>query len=99
MGGWLVQAEAPPGALFQTFRAVAASGKAKDADIAFYFVHWFVDLAGAEGSPLAGCEKFVLKFPQRVLGQFLESFGVVQVRWHCASLFGVGLSPKHPSLV
>jgi len=76
--GWLVQAEAPPGALFHTFRAVATSGKAKDADIAFYFVHWFVDLAGAEPSPLEGCEKFVLKFPQRVLGQFLESFSVVQ---------------------
>ena len=32
-------------------------------DVAFYFVHWFADLAGAEASPLTGCEKFVLKFP------------------------------------
>jgi len=76
--GWLVQAEAPPGALFQTFRQVATSGQAKDADVAFYFVHWFVDLAGAEPCPMEGCEKFVLKFPQRVLAQFLESFSVVQ---------------------
>jgi hypothetical protein len=76
--GWLVQAEAPPGALFKTFRQVATAGQVKDLDVSFYFIHWFVDLAGAEACPLEGCEKFVLKFPQRVLAQFLESFGVVQ---------------------
>ena len=37
-------------------------------DVAFYFVHWFADLAGAEASPLTGCEKFVLKFPLRLGG-------------------------------
>merc|ERR1712050_236109 len=43
----------------------------------FYFVHWFADLAGAEPYPLQGCEKFVLKFPQKVLGNFVDSFPVV----------------------
>lgn len=76
--GWLVQAEAPPGAMFQKLREVTISGQAKDTDVAFYFVHWFVDLAGAEPWPMEGCEKFVLRFPQRVLMQFLSSFGVVQ---------------------
>jgi len=76
--GWLVQAEAPPGALFQNFKKVATSGQVKETDVAFYFVHWFVDLAGAEPCPISGCTKFVLKFPQRVLAQFLDSFSVVQ---------------------
>lgn len=76
--GWLVQGEAPPGALFTKFREVVTSGQANQADIAFYFFHWFVDLAGAEPAPLEGCEKFVLRFPLRVLTQFLDSFKVVQ---------------------
>lgn len=76
--GWLVQGEAPPGALFTNFREVVTSGQANQADIAFYFFHWFVDLAGAEPAPLEGCEKFVLRFPLRVLTQFLDSFKVVQ---------------------
>lgn len=79
--GWLVQAEAPPGALFKAFRKVVLAGAASDqksaSNIAFYFVHWFADLAGAEASPLQGCEKFVLKFPQQVLGSFIDSFAVV----------------------
>eukprot|EP00931_Biecheleriopsis_adriatica_P021050 TRINITY_DN13886_c0_g1_i1.p1 TRINITY_DN13886_c0_g1~~TRINITY_DN13886_c0_g1_i1.p1 ORF type:complete len:1262 (+),score=289.72 TRINITY_DN13886_c0_g1_i1:34-3819(+) len=79
--GWLVQAEAPPGALFRAFRKVvlagAASSEQQAADIAFYFVHWFADLAGAEAFPLQGCEKFVLKFPLPVLGNFIDSFPVV----------------------
>merc|ERR1712107_21543 len=58
------------------------SGSAKPQDISFYFVHWFVDLAGAEPYPLEGCEKFVLKFPVKVLRQFLESFSIVaQLSW------------------
>ncbi|CAK0804499.1 unnamed protein product [Prorocentrum cordatum] len=64
--GWLVQAEAPPGPLFGKFRQVILAGGARPADISFYFVHWLTDLAGAEPCPLEGCEKFVLKFPQRV---------------------------------
>jgi len=76
--GWLVQAEAPPGALFQKFKTVIESGHANDADIAFYFVHWLTDLAGAEPCPLEGCEKFVLKFPQKVLMSFLGSFSIVK---------------------
>jgi len=76
--GWLVQAEAPPGALFRKFKRVIASGQASPQDLAFYFTHWFTDLAGAEPFPTEGCEKFVLKFPKHVLNQFLLSFSIVQ---------------------
>jgi hypothetical protein len=76
--GWLVQAEAPPGPLFRKFKAVIRAGKANPCDIAFYFAHWLTDLAGAEPYPLEGCEKFVLKFPQRVLASFLRSIPFVQ---------------------
>jgi hypothetical protein len=75
--GWLVQAEAPPGALFKSFRKVVVAGNASASDIAFYFVHWFADLAGAEPYPMQGSEKFVLKFPQKVLASFIDSFSVV----------------------
>uniref|UniRef100_A0A7S2LSF5 Uncharacterized protein n=1 Tax=Zooxanthella nutricula TaxID=1333877 RepID=A0A7S2LSF5_9DINO len=76
--GWLVQGEAPPGALFKSFRKVIKDGKAPAWDVAFYFVHWFCDLAAAEPSPLQGCEKFVLKFPHWVIAQFIDSFSVVR---------------------
>jgi hypothetical protein len=76
--GWLVQAEAPPGALFRKFKRVIESGQASPQDLAFYFTHWFTDLAGAEPFPTEGCEKFVLKFPKHVLNQFLLSFSIVQ---------------------
>mmetsp|Transcript_36154 Transcript_36154/g.83045 ORF Transcript_36154/g.83045 Transcript_36154/m.83045 type:complete len:1309 (-) Transcript_36154:126-4052(-) len=76
--GWLVQAEAPPGALFRTFKNIIKSGHAAEDDVAFYFVHWLTDLAGAEPYPLEGCTKFVLKFPQKVLLSFLYSFPVVK---------------------
>lgn len=76
--GWLVQAEAPPGGLFSKFKEVVSSGGATQGDIAFYFVHWLTDLAGAEPFPQEGCEKFVLKFPQKVLSSFLSSFSIVQ---------------------
>eukprot|EP00429_Kryptoperidinium_foliaceum_P024325 CAMPEP_0176149674 /NCGR_PEP_ID=MMETSP0120_2-20121206/76378_1 /TAXON_ID=160619 /ORGANISM="Kryptoperidinium foliaceum, Strain CCMP 1326" /LENGTH=52 /DNA_ID=CAMNT_0017486489 /DNA_START=8 /DNA_END=163 /DNA_ORIENTATION=+ len=51
--GWLVQAEAPPGALLSTLRARVLAGKASQQDLAFYFVHWFTDFAGAVPTPLA----------------------------------------------
>jgi len=76
--GWLVQAEAPPGALFRKFKAIISAGKADPQDVAFYFTHWLTDLAGAEPCPQEGCEKFVLKFPQKVLSSFLLSFPFVQ---------------------
>jgi len=77
--GWLVQAEAPPGALFRALRGAICEGQAQRgaADVAFYFAHWFADLAGAEPFPMQGCEKFVLKFPLQVLTNFVESFPVV----------------------
>uniref|UniRef100_A0A7S4BGV2 Uncharacterized protein n=1 Tax=Chrysotila carterae TaxID=13221 RepID=A0A7S4BGV2_CHRCT len=75
--GWLVQAEAPPGALFGNFRQLIEAEGISSADIAFYFLHWVTDLAGAIPAPLhgyKGCEKFVLKFPQSVLASFIRSF-------------------------
>jgi len=75
--GWLVQAEAPPEALFSKFKQVADTGGAEPTDIAFYFVHWLTDLAAAVPTPLEGAEKFVLKFPRPVLGSFIRSFSVL----------------------
>merc|ERR1712217_591529 len=78
--GWFVQAEAPPGAIFTKFKAAlirdhkSLIGKQ---DIALYFVHWLTDLAGAEPTPLGGCEKFVIKFPLPVLNSFIRSFEFV----------------------
>jgi len=76
--GWLVQAEAPPGAILKRFRKVLCSGADSARDIALYFVHWVTDLAGAEPTPLGGSEKFVIKFPLPVLNSFLRSFKTVQ---------------------
>mmetsp|Transcript_48883 Transcript_48883/g.114410 ORF Transcript_48883/g.114410 Transcript_48883/m.114410 type:complete len:844 (+) Transcript_48883:79-2610(+) len=81
--GWFVQGEAPPGAVFSTFRNVLCdaqrSGKQVNTqEIALYFVHWLTDLAGAEGTPNLGCEKFVIKFPMPVLMSFLRSFEFVE---------------------
>ena len=53
------------------------SGGVANADIAFYFVHWLTDLAGAVPAPLNGAEKFVLKFPHSVLESFIRSFSVI----------------------
>lgn len=76
--GWMVQAEAPPGALFSRFKATMATAGAAPRDVAFYFLHWLTDLAGAVPSPLAGSEKFTLQFPLPVLHAFVRSFGVVE---------------------
>mmetsp|Transcript_8095 Transcript_8095/g.25191 ORF Transcript_8095/g.25191 Transcript_8095/m.25191 type:complete len:1020 (-) Transcript_8095:144-3203(-) len=75
--GWLVQGESPPGALFNCFKQLIGSEGADTADVAFYFVHWVTDLAGAEPTPLQGSEKFVLKFPCDVLASFFRSFPYV----------------------
>ena len=74
--GWLVQGEAPPGLLFGKLKQVIARGRVSPADINFYFVHWFTDLAGAEPFhrvPWPGAEKLT-KFPVNVVGAFLDSF-------------------------
>eukprot|EP00425_Heterocapsa_triquetra_P035343 CAMPEP_0195120010 /NCGR_PEP_ID=MMETSP0448-20130528/120835_1 /TAXON_ID=66468 /ORGANISM="Heterocapsa triquestra, Strain CCMP 448" /LENGTH=864 /DNA_ID=CAMNT_0040157399 /DNA_START=179 /DNA_END=2771 /DNA_ORIENTATION=- len=78
--GWFVQAEAPPGAIFTQFRKVMRErqSEVRARDIALYFVHWLTDLAGAEPSPLGGCEKFVTRFPLPVLNSFLRSFSAVR---------------------
>jgi len=78
--GWMVQGEAPPGALFHKFKRAIVQGGASQADISFYFAHWFTDLAGAEpfgGKPWPGAEKFTVKFPPKVLAAFLDSFSYV----------------------
>jgi len=77
--GWLVQAEAPPGTILTRFRETLkrTDMQVRKRDVALYFVHWVTDLAGAEPTPLGGCEKFVIKFPLQVLNSFLRSFKVV----------------------
>ena len=62
--GWLVQAEAPPWALFGSFKTLLESEDVPAHDVAFYFVHWLTDLAGAEPSgdgPMCGSLKFTTK--------------------------------------
>ena len=76
--GWLVQAEAPPGTLFNKMKDVVSRGQTTSADIAFYFVHWLTDLAGALPTPLSGTEKFAAAFPHAVLKSFIKSFSCVQ---------------------
>merc|ERR1719291_855433 len=80
--GWFVQGEAPPGAVFtclkEVLKAESVHGRIKKEDLALYFVHWLTDLAGAEPTPLGGCEKFVIKFPMMVLNSFLRSFEFVE---------------------
>jgi len=76
--GWLVQAEAPPGALFTQFKSEISKGGVTEEDVAFYFVHWLTDLAGAVPTPLRGAEKFVVAFPHAVLSTFIRSFPMVQ---------------------
>ena len=76
--GWLVQAEAPPGPLFNQMKQIVATGAASSSDIAFYFVHWLTDLAGALPTPLSGTEKFAAAFPHAVLKSFIRSFSCVQ---------------------
>jgi len=79
--GWFVQAEAPPGAIFTHFRNVLirdCKGSIGPHDVALYFVHWLTDLAGAEPTPLGGCEKFTIKFPLTVLNSFLRSFELIE---------------------
>ena len=56
--------------LLSKFKQLLESGGMSAADVAFYFVHWLTDLAGAEGAPLAGAEKFVVKFPHVVLNSY-----------------------------
>jgi len=75
--GWLVQAEAPPDSLFTKFKSVIDTEGVDKGDIAYYFVHWLTDLAGAHPSPLEGSVKFVLQFPQPVLASFINSFSVL----------------------
>merc|ERR1719215_67987 len=58
--------------MLSSFKSVLQAG-ATPADIGFYFLHWFTDLAGAEATPLGGAEKFVLKFPHAVLSSFMWS--------------------------
>merc|ERR1719337_674918 len=79
--GWFVQAEAPPGAIFKVFKQLLVrehKSQVMPRDIALYFVHWLTDLAGAEPTPLGGCEKFTVKFPLPVLNSFLRSFEFVE---------------------
>mmetsp|Transcript_34583 Transcript_34583/g.79061 ORF Transcript_34583/g.79061 Transcript_34583/m.79061 type:complete len:2005 (-) Transcript_34583:238-6252(-) len=76
--GWLVQAEGPPSIVLVSLKKAIASGGARKEDVAFYFVHWVTDLAGAEPTPFTGSEKFAVKFPPFVLQGLLQCFSVVE---------------------
>mmetsp|Transcript_17067 Transcript_17067/g.30807 ORF Transcript_17067/g.30807 Transcript_17067/m.30807 type:complete len:905 (-) Transcript_17067:94-2808(-) len=77
--GWLVQAEGPPGKVLRPFKQVLSrNDQITPQVVAFYFVHWLTDLAGAVPTPLAGAEKFVSQFPHAVLASFLQSFPLVK---------------------
>ena len=76
--GWLVQAEAPPGALFSPLKRVIEACDVPAADVAFYFIHWLTDLAGAMPTPLRGAEQFTLRFPPAVLGSIVRTLPYVQ---------------------
>jgi len=71
--GWFVQAEAPAGGMLRTLKSVLKEEESCAPDIAFYFLHWLTDLAGAAATPRGGAEKFVLLFPQMLLASFLWS--------------------------
>jgi len=75
--GWLVQAEGPPSAVLSKLKKVVSAGSATKQDVAFYFVHWVTDLAGAEPTPYRGSEKFAIKFPPQVLQSLLTCFHIV----------------------
>jgi len=79
--GWLVQGEAPPGAVFREFKAAITQGRAQESDVSFYFVHWLTDLAGAHPfgeRPWPGAEKLTVQLPMHVLTAFLKSFKFVE---------------------
>jgi len=75
--GWLVQAEGPPSAVLSKLKKATQKGAASRRDVAFYFVHWVTDLAGAEPTPYRGSEKFAVKFPPKVLQSLLSCFNIV----------------------
>ena len=76
--GWLVQAEAPPSALFTPLKGLIEAGGVRTADVAFYFVHWLTDLAGAVPTPLRGAEQLSLRFPAAVLSSIVRTLHYVQ---------------------
>ena len=75
--GWLVQAEAPPAALFSRFKHALLREGGMGADISLYFVHWIAELGATRARPLRGSETFVFRFPQHVLERFIFSFQYV----------------------
>lgn len=109
--GWFVQAEAPAGVVVGHLKRVMST--ARPGDISFYFFHWFTDLAGAEGTPRAGAEKFVLKFPHAIMREFIWSIpylrhledkretivveAYLKARW--AAMFQAAPIPSGPSSI
>ena len=75
--GWLVQAEAPPAALFSRLKAAILREGGMGADISLYFVHWLAELGATRARPFRGSETFVFRFPQHVLERFIFSFQFV----------------------
>eukprot|EP00930_Biecheleria_cincta_P017951 TRINITY_DN14127_c0_g2_i3.p1 TRINITY_DN14127_c0_g2~~TRINITY_DN14127_c0_g2_i3.p1 ORF type:complete len:761 (-),score=129.69 TRINITY_DN14127_c0_g2_i3:576-2780(-) len=80
--GWLVQAEAPPGAVLGGIKGAISGDQGQEPaskrDLSIYFMHWLTDLAGAEPTPLRGCQKLTSRFPLFVLHSFMHSLKFVQ---------------------
>lgn len=81
--GWFVQAEAPPGAVFLGIKAAIMARdrggrRVSRRDLSLYFVHWLTDLAGAEPTPLFGCNKLTSQLPMPVLKSFMKSVRYIQ---------------------
>mmetsp|Transcript_23470 Transcript_23470/g.42337 ORF Transcript_23470/g.42337 Transcript_23470/m.42337 type:complete len:526 (+) Transcript_23470:53-1630(+) len=80
--GHMVQAEAPPGALFKDLMGVIHKMRDTPAELdkqlLFYFFHWFTDLAGATANPKGGNEIFILKLPTVVLLNFFNAMSHVR---------------------
>eukprot|EP00435_Cladocopium_sp_Y103_P063178 s15_g24.t1 len=80
--GWFVQAEAPPGAVFLGIKAAimrnGSERRVSRRDLSLYFVHWLTDLAGAEPTPLCGCNKLTSQLPMPVLKSFMKSVRYIQ---------------------
>ena len=75
--GWLIQAEAPPGALFSCFARLLRAGTLTRADVAFYCLHWLSDFASAYPTPLHGAAALMYCCQGNLLDSLLSFFTVV----------------------
>jgi len=72
--GWLVQSEAPPGAVFGSLKEHIAATHASRHEVSLFLVASLARFANSR--PLRGLEVFYLRFPQHVLRKYIRSFRV-----------------------